>query len=114
MKTTIENVRPEVLIPEGVALSEDSEGFVRSLVLGERFAGFAMNTRMPNEAASVNVWRDGSMEMFVDRLMDAAVGTSVYATSPRNFSVAEPRGAVEIGTIVKIVDSTHALVKFTV
>jgi hypothetical protein len=113
------NVKPQTSINLSAALTTDADGDARPIVAGERFAGFATQSRqLPRDENRMGVTAcvAGLAELPVQGFRASDIGKKVFAKGPLNFSVNLLKGesATEIGLAVAAGDAGKAIVKFSV
>lgn len=99
-----------------MALSVDVNGIARPFNPGEKFAGFAVEARMPDAAAlSVLSSFEGVIEMHVEGATPGSVGESVFATGPFAFTLnSKAPKAVKIGHVIKGDRNGRTLIKYAI
>lgn len=105
------------IIYEGAALGDNASGYVRPLVAGDPFRGFALE-KADNSAGSagdvsVRARLSGRVKLAVASLVITDVGKTVYASDDATFTLTASTNS-PIGRVEKFISSGVGVVKFSV
>jgi len=109
-------VAASTLIYQGAAVGENSSGYMRGLVAGDPFRGFALSqadnsATATNGYITVNVRQRGRIQLLITSLSITDIDKAVYASADGTF-VLTPEGNTWIGTVIRYVSSGVGIVEF--
>jgi len=104
------------IIYQGAAVGDNALGYVRPLVAGDAFRGFAIEDTDNSTGAAGDkkskLYTEGKVVLTVVGASAVTdVGSSVYATDDNTFTLAPSTPASYIGTVFRWVSSTTCIVK---
>lgn len=109
-------VAASVKIFEGAACGKDSNGYVRQLVAGDEFAGFAErgadNSAGANGAVDVDLRRVGVIELTLAGAAITDEGSLIYASDSNTFTLTSTSNTL-IGTIIRFEGNNKVMVAFS-
>lgn len=109
-------VKASTKIYEGAAVGDDAAGYMRGLVAGDPFRGFAQRQADNSGSAvdgaiNVKVITDGKVELTITGVAITDVGKAVYASADGTFTLTEGSNS-HIGYVYRYVGSNTAIVCF--
>lgn len=109
-------VKASTKIYEGAAVGDDAAGYMRGLVAGDPFRGFAERQADNSATATdgyinVRVITEGKAELTITGIAITDVGKAVYASADGTFTLTEGANS-HIGYVFRYVSSNTAIVCF--
>lgn len=110
-------VKASTKIYEGAAVGDDGAGYMRGLVAGDPFRGFAQrqadnSASATDGAINVNVITEGKVEVTITGIAITDVGKPVYASADGTFTLT-PGSNSKIGWVHRYVGTNTCVVAFS-